>query len=124
MKHRNLRHQFVHHIPEALDEATVYVSIEFCVAVHRCFCGCGNEVVTPLAPTGWTLAFDGASVSLRPSIGSWSLPCRSHYWIEKDTAIRARGWSEYEIEEGRSEQRRAVADYYAEPHCSPEPPKK
>ncbi|WP_425284057.1 DUF6527 family protein [Hyphomicrobium facile] len=26
---------------------------------------------------------DGDRVSLYPSIGNWSLPCRSHYWIER-----------------------------------------
>ena len=29
----------------------------------------------------WQMIFDGKNVSLRPSIGSWSLPCQSHYLI-------------------------------------------
>jgi hypothetical protein len=27
--------------------------------------------------------FDGRSVSLTPSIGSWSLPCHSHYFLTR-----------------------------------------
>jgi len=34
-------------------------------------------VVTPLSPTGWSLIFDGETVSLYPSIGNWNFPCRS-----------------------------------------------
>ncbi len=59
----------------------LYVSIEFTTVVHKCCCGCGREVVTPLSPTDWKLTFDGVSISLHPSIGSWNLPCQSHYWI-------------------------------------------
>ena len=47
-------------------------------------CGCGKEVVTPIRPNKWTLSFDGESVSLSPSIGSWSLECQSHYFIRKN----------------------------------------
>lgn len=27
------------------------------------------------------LTFDGESVWMDPSVGNWSLPCRSYYWI-------------------------------------------
>lgn len=79
-----MRHEFVEHIPAQLEDDVLYVSIPFATAVHLCACGCRAEVVTPLAPKGWMLIFDGASVSLHPSIGSFSLPCRSHYWIRRD----------------------------------------
>lgn len=81
MKSRLIKHQFVDAIPEEIDQETVYISIDFATAVHRCQCGCGLEVVTPLSPTDWKMIYDGASVSLHPSIGNWSFPCRSHYWI-------------------------------------------
>jgi Family of unknown function (DUF6527) len=79
-------HQFVDKIPSTLEENVLYVSMVYAVAVHRCPSGCGKDVVTPLGFTGWRLEFDGA-VTLRPSIGNWSYPCRSHYWIICDRIV-------------------------------------
>jgi len=97
-----LTHEFVEYIPEKLEERTVYVSVEFATAVHRCCCGCGAEAVTPLSPIDWRLIFDGTSVSLEPSIGNWSFPCQSHYWIRHDRAVWARRWSRSEIDAVRA----------------------
>ena len=94
----HLIHEFVDFIPSQLKDGTVYVSLPFATAVHKCCCGCGNEVVTPLSPTDWTLIFDGASISLDPSIGNWSFSCRSHYWITRNTVMWARDWSSAEVE--------------------------
>lgn len=105
-------HEFVRLIPEALEEGILYVSVEFATASHKCFCGCGHKVVTPLAPTGWELTFNGEAVSLYPSIGSWSLPCRSHYWIEDGRVRWAPMWSDEEVEVGRSRDARARERYY------------
>ena len=44
------RHEFVEHIPEHVAEGVLYVSVRFGTVVHRCACGCGEEVVTPLGP--------------------------------------------------------------------------
>jgi hypothetical protein len=88
--HADVDHRFVEYIPEQLEERTIYISIRFATAVHRCCCGCGREVVTPLSPTGWSLTFDGETISLAPSIGNWSYPCRSHYWIRRDRVVWAR----------------------------------
>ena len=107
-----LAHQFVETIPDDLDEGTIYVSIRYATVVHLCCCGCGNEVVTPLSPTDWRLTFNGQSVSLDPSVGNWSFPCQSHYWIRRDTAIWARRWSPSEIAEGRSEDVAAKRAYF------------
>jgi hypothetical protein len=96
-----LRHRFLERIPEVLADGVLYVSVEFCVAVHKCCCGCGSEVVTPLSPTDWQLTFDGESVTLDPSIGSWSLQCRSHYWITNDRVVWAAAWSQEQINAGR-----------------------
>lgn len=92
-----LRHEFVDHIPERLDDGVLYVSMRFGTAVHRCACGCGEEVVTPLGPVEWRLTYDGRAVSLEPSIGNWSFPCRSHYWIEEGNVRWARSFSETEV---------------------------
>jgi len=66
-----INHQFVVAIPTNLEDRTLYISIEYSTAVHKCFCGCGNEVVTPLSPTDWKVIFDGETVRLthRSAIG-------------------------------------------------------
>jgi hypothetical protein len=97
-----LRHEFVDHVPEVLREGTVYISIKFATATHKCCCGCGNEVVTPISPTGWTLIFDGETISLDPSIGNWSFPCQSHYWIRRNRVKWAPAWSRERIAAGRA----------------------
>lgn len=96
-----IRHEFVHYIPERLEEGVLYVSMEYATAVHRCPCGCGEEVVTTISPTDWCLTFDGETVSLTPSIGSWSFSCRSHYWITRNRVRWAGAWSPEQIETGR-----------------------
>lgn len=105
--------EFVEFIPEDLQERTLYISIPYCTAVHKCICGCGREVVTPLAPTAWRLIFDGKTVSLEPSIGSWSLPCRSHYVITKNNVVWAGQWSDKRIAKGREREANARERYYA-----------
>ena len=92
-----LRNEFVDHIPEKLDDGVLYVSMRFGTVVHRCACGCGEEVVTPLGPGEWRLTYNGRTVSLEPSIGNWSFQCRSHYWIDEGTVRWARGFSEAEV---------------------------
>ena len=68
MKQENsLAHEFVEFIPDVLEEGKIYVSIEHSTVVHRCCCGCGKEVVTPLSPTDWKLIFNGKTISLDPS---------------------------------------------------------
>jgi hypothetical protein len=107
-----LAFEFVEFIPDDLQERTLYISIPHCTSVHRCCCGCGREVVTPISPTGWQLIFDGKTVSLYPSIGSWSLPCQSHYFITKNKVVWHRKWSEKQIEKGREGEAIARERYY------------
>ena len=107
-----LRHEFVDYIPRRLDDSVLYVSIRFGTVVHRCACGCGEQVVTPLGPAEWQLTYDGRTVSLAPSIGNWSFSCRSHYWIDEGRIQWARGFSEAEVVRVREEARRRRADYY------------
>ena len=114
MKRNVITHRFVEFIPEELEEGVLYVSVPFTTAVHLCCCGCGREVVTPISPTDWLLMFDGRSVSLSPSIGSWSLPCQSHYWIRKNKVAWARKWSPELIDEARALARRERAAYFGE----------
>jgi hypothetical protein len=103
----SLKHTFVEFIPDKLEPGTLYVSIAFATVAHKCCCGCGNEVVTPLSPTDWKLIFDGESVSLEPSIGNWSFPCQSHYWVTGGQIRWSRQWSKDEIASGRAADRLA-----------------
>ena len=120
----SLRHEFVRHIPEKLEEGVLYISVEFATAMHKCFCGCGAEVATPLAPTQWKLTFDGEAVSLDPSIGNWSYDCKSHYWIDRNRIVWARHWSRSEIERVRERERREKEEYFSECHGRPQHPQK
>lgn len=107
-----MRHEFVSAVPETLDEGVLYISLEYATAVHNCACGCGHEVVTPLSPTDWSMVFNGETVSLAPSIGNWSYPCKSHYWIERDRVVWAPAWSSRQIADGRSRDVRRKAGHY------------
>ena len=89
-----LTHKFVEYIPDELASGILYISMNYCTAVHKCVCGCGNEVVTPISRKGWKLIFDGETISLTPSIGSWNLACKSHYFIINNTVRFARKWDE------------------------------
>ena len=89
-------------VPDVLEEGVLYISIEYCSAIHKCVCGCGNEVVTPFSPTDWKLTFDGKSVSLSPSIGNWNFECKTHYWIKNNKIKFARKWDDLEIDFGRN----------------------
>ncbi len=109
-----LAHEFVKAIPNDLKERTLYVSVDYATVVHKCCCGCGREVVTPLTPTDWTLIYDGVSISLNPSMGNWSFGCRSHYWISKSTVRWARPWSSSRIAAGRAQDLRLKERYYRE----------
>jgi hypothetical protein len=107
-----MRHEFVSSVPDRLDDGVLYISLPYATAVHSCACGCGHEVVTPLSPTDWSMIFDGQSVSLSPSVGNWSFPCQSHYWIERDRIVWAAAWSPRQIEDGRSRDVRRKATHY------------
>jgi len=107
-----LTHKFVKNIPRELEDETVYVSIEYATAIHKCCCGCGNEVVTPISPTDWKLTFDGETISLYPSIGNWGLKCQSHYWIVNNRVKWAPKWSKKRIEYTRNAEELEKEEFY------------
>ena len=113
-KQRTIRPEFVEFIPEDVKENVLYISIRYGTATHRCPSGCGEIVVTPIKPTDWTLIWNGESVSLSPSIGNWSLPCKSHYWIRENKIVWARMWDATEIEMGREIDARNKAHYFGQ----------
>lgn len=118
MKHHALEHRFVSTFPEQLESGVLYISIEYATVTHLCCCGCLEEVSTPLSPTAWKITFDGKTVSLSPSVGSWTLPCRSHYIISQDRVREAAPWSDEQIERGRKREKRVKDRYYGRPAIS------
>lgn len=114
IKIKQLRHRFVETMPEKIDPGTLYISMEYATAAHRCCCGCGEEVVTPFSPAQWKMIFDGDAVSLHPSIGNWNLRCRSHYVVRDGRVIDAGAWTDEEIEAGRRRDKEARTKYLAD----------
>ena len=106
------RHEFVRSFPERLEDGVLYVSVEFGNTAHRCMCGCGSEVYARLSPGDWLMVYDGETVSLDPSIGNWSFPCQSHYWLERGRVNWAAQWSREQIEQGRALSRMRKARHY------------
>jgi hypothetical protein len=101
VKVSRLQPEFVEFIPEVLEDGKLYISEEYATAVHKCCCGCGLKVVTPLKRTEWKLTRDGQFVTLNPSIGNWSFPCQSHYWIRRNAIKWSYQMTKEEIEAGR-----------------------
>ena len=112
MKISHIVPEFVTSFPRELEPGHLYVSAQFSTAAHLCACGCGREVVTPLSPAQWVLTFDG-TVSMRPSIGNWALPCQSHYVIDHGTIRWARGFTRDEIQRNRESDHRILDAVHA-----------
>lgn len=112
-RRETIRHEFVETIPDHLQEGVLYISIPYATALHRCMCGCGAEIVTPLSPTDWELIFNGQTVSLSPSIGNWSYECQSHYWIRANRVRWSRRMSKRQIERIRELDRLEKEGVYA-----------
>ena len=78
---KSLTPVFVDFIPEHPEPGCLYISRKYRTATHLCCCGCGSRVVTPLKKDFWSIREEKGCVWLSPSIGNWSLACRSHYFI-------------------------------------------
>lgn len=104
--------QIVEYIPEHLEEGVLYISQKYGTATHKCCCGCGEEVVTPLNPTDWSLKIEGNLVTLDPSIGNWSFACRSHYWIRRGRVIWAASMTQRQIDRIRAFDRANKEAYF------------
>lgn len=112
MKTSRLILQRVHYMPKELEPGILYVSEEFDVAGHLCACGCGNKVMTPLGPTEWSFTDAPTGPSLRPSIGNWQLPCRSHYVLDGGRIKWSGAWSAEQVERGRRAEEERRREYY------------
>jgi hypothetical protein len=93
----NVKYEFVDFIPRKMEEQKIYISIKYNTINHLCACGCGEEVITPISPTDWTLIYNGKTISIEPSIGNWSYKCKSHYWIKNNKIIWAAQFSKKKI---------------------------
>jgi hypothetical protein len=111
MRSQELTPVFTEYIPAQLDDGTLYISPKYSTASHRCACGCGTRVVTPLSPADWTLIYDG-TVTLEPSIGNGQLPCRSHYLIRRNRVIWAGTMPTAEVKTGIARDIAIRADHY------------
>jgi hypothetical protein len=114
MRIASFRPVLVDAVPDRLDEGVLYISLKYKTALHKCACGCGNEVVTPLGPTDWTVSELSGRISLWPSVGSWNLPCRSHYWIRQNAVAWDVPWSDDKIAAARTREREIKERYFAE----------
>ena len=92
---------FVRSAPDELAAGVLYVSMEHAAVMHLCACGCGHQVVLELDPHEHTLTYDGRGVSLHPSVGNWSFPCHSHYWVRDSTVVWAPAWTPEQVAAGR-----------------------
>lgn len=110
---QRLTPEFVEFIPNQVEDDKLYVSMQYGTVVHNCCCGCGNKVVTPLTPDDWKLTYDGENVSIFPSIGNWSFPCQSHYWVRRGNIEWSGKWSAEEIAVGRQRDRTKKKKRYA-----------
>jgi hypothetical protein len=109
---------YVESFPRTLEDGVLYISQRFSTACHRCCCGCGTKIVTPLRPTEYRLTIVDGKASLYPSIGNWNHPCRSHYLIRHGRVIPAGAMGEREIGIGRAYDEAEKRRYYKQPAWS------
>ncbi|MGE4403694.1 MAG: DUF6527 family protein [Desulfobulbus sp.] len=98
-------------MPDALEDGVLYVCERYGTAIHKCCCGCGEEVVTPLSAADWAIHRKGQTVTLTPSIGNWSFACRSHYLIRNNQVVLAERMTQSQINRVRARDRADKAAY-------------
>jgi hypothetical protein len=112
MKTQSIRPKFVTSFPSSMEDGVLYISEEYETAGHRCCCGCGGKVMTPLSPVKWRLTkSSNGAVSLYPSIGNWKFTCQSHYWIRDNRVIPAGMLSKQRIEAVNARDKRDSQQY-------------
>lgn len=116
----SIRPEFVEFVPKELEDGVLYVSFPYSTTVHKCACGCGHKVTLPINLAKWRLLWDGERISIWPSVGNHSFPCRSHYWIEQNQIEWARTMSPGEIERNRASDR-AERERYLRARDEPHP---
>jgi len=88
MRMNELKLVEVEFIPDKIELGNIYVSEEYNVSKHLCPCGCGNEVVLTLIKSiGWTHKIEEGRFTCSPSVGSYNLACKSHYYIRNNKVL-------------------------------------
>ncbi len=77
----NFQPKFVELMPHVLESGILYISTAYLLMVHLCACGCKEKVVLPIHPKQWRFTYNGADVTVHPSVGNIETACNSHYWI-------------------------------------------
>lgn len=76
---------FVEFVPHQLEAGKLYISERFGTTSHLCPCGCQELVVMPINKEhGWNMTKKDGKITLRPSVGNFELPCKSHYYITEN----------------------------------------
>lgn len=114
MKAKYLEPVWVEFVPDQLDEGKLYISEKYGTAIHKCCCGCGEEVVTPLSPADWRIIRTGQAVTLHPSIGNWSYFCQSHYFIRENRVVWAAQMTPAQIKRNQQADSQLKERYIAE----------
>jgi hypothetical protein len=99
-------------IPPHLKEGYLYVSRKYQTSCHLCPCGCGYKVVTPLGKGFWRIKIKFFRATLYPSIGNWTQPCKSHYWIQNNKVIWAAPLTETDIDKSREQDFKELLHLY------------
>ena len=61
-----------------MEQGVLYFDKEHGLSFHLCACGCGDLVMLK-HPEKWKL--DENTITISPSIGRMTTPCKSHYFI-------------------------------------------
>jgi hypothetical protein len=110
----DIRPEFVDRIPQSLNDGVIYISRKFGTAAHKCCCGCGTKIVTPLKPGRWELEVAGGQISIHPSIGNWSAACQSHYIIRNNSIDWAHAFTPAQIAANRAGDQRALENAHTD----------
>ena len=113
MKQTAITPYYVTNMPEKLDEGVLYICERYHIAAHKCCCGCGQEVITPITPADWLIKNDNDLITLFPSIGNWSFACQSHYWIKRNKVVWSFPMSKKEIDRVRAKDKSDKLAYIA-----------
>ncbi|WP_127794355.1 DUF6527 family protein [Agromyces sp. LHK192] len=100
------------YIPRTLEPHTFYISEVYGTTAHLCACGCRTKVFLPLSPAEWRVKFDEVGITVRPSVGNWEFPCRSHYFITQNAVQWAAAWDQVRVEDGRRKDGHDLDKYF------------
>ncbi|APZ33042.1 hypothetical protein BOH66_01070 [Microbacterium aurum] len=112
MRTDSFRYLDVEFIPLTLEPRILYVTDTYRTSAHLCACGCGTKVFLPLSPVEWTVRHDPEGVTVRPSVGNWEFPCRSHYFITGGVVQWARSWDQDRVEYARRSDEQDLDAYF------------